>query len=223
MTCAREPPECGGVVVRWGGRVGVVEDVARGGELAQVAAERTAQLIAAVRGLDTGALTAASRLPGWSRLTIVCHLRYGASSLLRMTEDVLAGRETAYYRPGEQRSGPRRCCRRRASGRMTCWNTGPRRRPVWTPCGHRSLLARGRSPSPNRTATPTWGRCHWDAWRSRVSPRLTCTASISPSGSRIGATRWSTSRCRPGSPVGDTPDEPSAGRRVGRGQLAAGG
>lgn len=83
-----------------------MEDVGRGGELAQVAAERTAQLIAAVRGLDDGALTAPSRLPGWSRLTIVCHLRYGASASLRMTEDTLAGRATSYYPGGRAAQRP---------------------------------------------------------------------------------------------------------------------
>jgi uncharacterized protein (TIGR03083 family) len=74
-----------------------VENVAMAGELARVAAERTDRLISDLRALGPDALTAASRLPGWSRLTIVCHLRYGTSALLRMTEDALAGRETAYY------------------------------------------------------------------------------------------------------------------------------
>lgn len=76
-----------------------VEDVARVDEVARVATDRTAQLVAAMRGLDAGTLGGASRLPGWSRLTIVCHLRYGASALMRMTADALVGRETSHY-PG---------------------------------------------------------------------------------------------------------------------------
>jgi uncharacterized protein (TIGR03083 family) len=65
--------------------------------VARTSAERTAQLLAMLRRLDADAYDGPSRLPGWSRLTIVCHLRYGATALLRMTSDTLAGRETSYY------------------------------------------------------------------------------------------------------------------------------
>ena len=81
----------------------VGDDVANGSRLARVGAERTAQLLTALRPLDEADLAAPSALPGWSRLTIVCHLRYGAHALLRMTRDVLAGRETAYYPGGRVR------------------------------------------------------------------------------------------------------------------------
>lgn len=57
---------------------------------------RTAEVVAALAEAD---LDGASRLPGWSRLTIACHLRYGARAVRRMLDDVAAGRPTAYY-PG---------------------------------------------------------------------------------------------------------------------------
>lgn len=79
------------------------DDVAHGSRLARVGAERTALLIAALRALDREELLAPSTLPGWSRLTIACHLRYGAGAVLRMTRDVLAGRETSYYPGGRGR------------------------------------------------------------------------------------------------------------------------
>ena len=73
---------------------------------AGAAAERSAQLIAAVRKLDTAELHAPSALPGWSRLTVVCHLRYNAEALLRMTRDALDGRATAYYPRGRAAQRP---------------------------------------------------------------------------------------------------------------------
>jgi uncharacterized protein (TIGR03083 family) len=74
-----------------------MEDVARAGELARAAAERTAHLISMLADLDDATLLQRGALPDWSRLTIVCHLRYGAHALRRMTVDALAGRETSYY------------------------------------------------------------------------------------------------------------------------------
>ncbi len=63
-------------------------------------------IIEAVRGLDVDELLEPSELEGWSRLTILCHLRYGASALLRMTRDTLAGRATAYYPDGRSAQRP---------------------------------------------------------------------------------------------------------------------
>ena len=80
-----------------------MDDVARARELARVAAERTQRLIATLQQLDEAVLEEPSRLPGWSRLTIVCHLRYGNHALRRMTLDTLAGRETSYYPDGRAR------------------------------------------------------------------------------------------------------------------------
>lgn len=82
-----------------------MEVAARAGEIAAVAAQRTAELVAELRRPGVR-LDDPSRLRGWSRLTIVCHLRYGATALLRMTNDALAGRETAYYPDGRARQRP---------------------------------------------------------------------------------------------------------------------
>ena len=82
-------------------------DVARGPELSALAGARTARLVDEVRRLDTDGLRAPSELDGWSRLTILCHLRYGASALLRITRAVLAGREASYYPEGRAAQRPR--------------------------------------------------------------------------------------------------------------------
>ena len=50
-------------------------------------------------GLDDAELEASSELL-LSRLTVVCHLRFGTQALLRMTRDALGGRETAFYPRG---------------------------------------------------------------------------------------------------------------------------
>jgi uncharacterized protein (TIGR03083 family) len=78
-------------------------DVANGHRLARAGAARTAQLLAALRRLDGDELDAPSTLPGWSRRTIVCHLRYRSHALLRMTRDVLSGCETSFYPGGRGR------------------------------------------------------------------------------------------------------------------------
>ena len=59
-----------------------------------------------LRQLDADGFDARSRLPEWNRLTIVCHLRYGAKALLRMSSDALAGRETSYYPAGRATQRP---------------------------------------------------------------------------------------------------------------------
>jgi maleylpyruvate isomerase len=64
----------------------------------------TDRLVDALAGVD---LRTPSELPGWTRLTIACHLRYGAEALRAMTEDSLAGRPASYYPAGraDQRPG----------------------------------------------------------------------------------------------------------------------
>ena len=44
-----------------------------------------------------------SELPEWSLLTIVCHLRFGAEALTRMTRSALKGLPAAYYPEGRDR------------------------------------------------------------------------------------------------------------------------
>jgi uncharacterized protein (TIGR03083 family) len=69
--------------------------------------ERTAGIVDALDGLTTEGLLAPCRLPDWSRLTIACHLRYGADALLRMTNAATFGKRVAYYPEGraKQRRG----------------------------------------------------------------------------------------------------------------------
>lgn len=74
--------------------------------LAAAVAARTAEIVQALAALDDEDLVGPSRLEGWSRLTIACHLRYGARTLSRMTEDVIAGRRTSYYPAGREHQRP---------------------------------------------------------------------------------------------------------------------
>ena len=65
--------------------------------LVAAAADRTARIVEAMGRLDDPALRSPSELPEWSRLTIACHLRYGAGTLTRMTEAAQSGRTASYY------------------------------------------------------------------------------------------------------------------------------
>src|SRR3954452_8503950 len=84
-----------------------MDDVEHARELASVAEERSRRLVDLLGRLDETDLDAPSELPGWSRLTIICHLRYGTGALVRMTRDALAGHETSYYPEGRERQRPR--------------------------------------------------------------------------------------------------------------------
>jgi uncharacterized protein (TIGR03083 family) len=59
-----------------------------------------------VSALEATDLDAPSLLSGWSRVTIACHLRYGAEALRWMTEDALGGRPTSYYPEGRAAQRP---------------------------------------------------------------------------------------------------------------------
>ena len=61
--------------------------------------DATARLRTAVAELPEAELEVPSHLDGWSRLTVLAHLRAGAVASVRVTEDALAGRPTAFY-PG---------------------------------------------------------------------------------------------------------------------------
>jgi uncharacterized protein (TIGR03083 family) len=65
--------------------------------LVAATAVRSTEIVDALGVLDEKALGEPSHLPGWSRLTIACHLRYGAEALCRMTEAAIAGQPTSYY------------------------------------------------------------------------------------------------------------------------------
>lgn len=74
-----------------------------GAVLTAALAARQMELCQALSSLDQQKLRRTSRLPGWDRLTVVCHLRYGARASRRMTEDALGGRPTAFYPLGRER------------------------------------------------------------------------------------------------------------------------
>jgi uncharacterized protein (TIGR03083 family) len=61
--------------------------------------EATNRLRTALDDVGEDALQEPSRLEGWSRTTLLAHLRYGATASVRLTEDALAGRPAAFY-PG---------------------------------------------------------------------------------------------------------------------------
>ncbi len=83
------------------------------GALARAAARRGAQVVDALAALDPADREGPTALPGWDRLTVACHLRFGARALVRLTEAARAGRPAAYYpsgrdteRPATLRPGP---------------------------------------------------------------------------------------------------------------------
>lgn len=69
-------------------------------ELLEAVAVRTRQVLGALSACSEVELLGASSLPGWDRLTIACHLRYGARALNSMTLDTLADRPASYYPDG---------------------------------------------------------------------------------------------------------------------------
>lgn len=135
-----------------------MEDVARAGDVARVVSERTAQLIAALADLADDDLLAPSELPGWSRLTIVCHLRYGAAATLRMTRDVLAGRETAYYPEGRAKQRPstlRQAAHERPADVLASWGAIARKLDAeWMPLQGRDWATTVSEPADNPDLGP---------------------------------------------------------------------
>ena len=67
---------------------------------------RTDEIVTALRAVPDDELHAPSLLPGWSRLTIACHLRYGARALTWMTDAALAGEPASYYPEGRATERP---------------------------------------------------------------------------------------------------------------------
>lgn len=64
--------------------------------------ERARNIVETLSGLDDDELRGPSGLPEWSRLTIVCHLRFGAGALSRMTRSAVQGMPVAYYPEGRE-------------------------------------------------------------------------------------------------------------------------
>jgi uncharacterized protein (TIGR03083 family) len=71
-----------------------------------IAAQVNARTTEVCAALTSTELDASSHLPGWSRLTIACHLRYGASAICRMVRATRAGEATAYYPDGRDSQRP---------------------------------------------------------------------------------------------------------------------
>ena len=67
---------------------------------------RTDAIVDALADLGDDGLLAPSRLPEWSRLTIACHLRFGAGAFLRMTHGAVARRPVSYYPQGRDEQRP---------------------------------------------------------------------------------------------------------------------
>ena len=69
-------------------------------------AARTGAVVGALEQLDEDELLAPSALPEWSRLTITCHLRFGAEGFLRLTQSAITGEAAAFYPDGRERQRP---------------------------------------------------------------------------------------------------------------------
>jgi hypothetical protein len=76
------------------------------GRLVAAIAGKTRSITECLSGLSEEELRSSSDLPLWSRLTIACHLRYGAEALTRMTRAALMTQEVAYYPEGRKVQRP---------------------------------------------------------------------------------------------------------------------
>jgi uncharacterized protein (TIGR03083 family) len=72
----------------------------------EAAAHRSARIGDALSDLSTETLLQPSSLPGWTRLTVACHLRYGAEAILRLTQAGISGKRAAYYPDGRAAQRP---------------------------------------------------------------------------------------------------------------------
>jgi uncharacterized protein (TIGR03083 family) len=74
-------------------------------EMARLCSEqawtRTTEITEVLSDLDEPQLTGPTLLPEWTRITIACHLRYGARASRRMTVEALDHKETTFY-PGSR-------------------------------------------------------------------------------------------------------------------------
>ncbi len=76
-------------------------------QLVGAAMVRTRRIVDGLSALGVDELRQPSLLPQWSRLTIACHLRYGAEALSRMTRSALDAVPVAYYPEGRNEQRPR--------------------------------------------------------------------------------------------------------------------
>lgn len=76
-------------------------------QLLDAVKDRTRRIADSLRGRGDEELQEPSEIPGWSRLTIACHLRFGAGALSRMTRSAVQGLPVAYYPEGREGQRPR--------------------------------------------------------------------------------------------------------------------
>lgn len=76
-------------------------------QLLDAVKERSRRIADSLKGLGEEELHELSELPEWSRLTIACHLRFGAGALSRMTRSAVQGLPVAYYPEGREGQRPR--------------------------------------------------------------------------------------------------------------------
>jgi uncharacterized protein (TIGR03083 family) len=77
----------------------------RGAAISEAARRRTEDVASALGA--NGPLSTPTTLPEWTRLTVACHLRYGAIASYRMTRDILSGSEASFYPGGRSAQRPR--------------------------------------------------------------------------------------------------------------------
>lgn len=75
-------------------------------QIVAAAAERHAELGRRLSEVPASDLSTPSLLPGWSKLTIACHLRFGAEANQSITRATLENREAAYYPDGRAQQRP---------------------------------------------------------------------------------------------------------------------
>jgi maleylpyruvate isomerase len=85
---------------------GVTTVAGDGPHSAAAVARRTDEVVRALGSIGDEELLAPSALPGWDRLTVACHLRYGALALGRLTRAAIEGHAAAYYPQGRSRQRP---------------------------------------------------------------------------------------------------------------------
>ena len=77
-----------------------------GADIAAAVAAKHAALVAALGELTDDELRAPSLLPDWDRLTVVCHIRYGAEAIDRLITAALAGEPALFYPGGRGAQRP---------------------------------------------------------------------------------------------------------------------
>lgn len=78
-----------------------------GPAIAAAIAARQSDIVARCREMSDAELRAPSHLPGWDRLTVLCHIRYGGEAIDRMIRAALRDEPALFYPEGrlEQRPG----------------------------------------------------------------------------------------------------------------------